>query len=245
MDNKNRLKVFETEIGTIKNKNIKKFAKLLIENADDWFFKLPASTSGKYHPEYANVAGGLLLHTKAVILILNEIIETEVFSFSSDERDLLRVAALAHDIKKIGKGENEYTVKDHPHLAAMYVNSIYEANNKLLKKDEVDYICHAIEYHMGKWSKVDISQMSDGDKILHIADVLASRKMIEISFDRNEVKKTEPNLNEYIVDFGMHKGKHLNEIPFDYLQWCLDNVKKPIFISMVKKFIKENKKAHV
>lgn len=83
MDNKNRLKVFETEIGTIKNKNIKKFAKLLIENADDWFFKLPASTSGKYHPEYANVAGGLLLHTKAVILILNEIIETEVFSFSS------------------------------------------------------------------------------------------------------------------------------------------------------------------
>lgn len=242
MNKKERIKIFEKELDTINDKSLKNFAKILIENADDYFFKIAASTTGKNHPEYTCGVGGLLLHTKAVIIILNEILKTNMFSITEREQDLLRIAALAHDIKKIGDGKTGYTVKNHPYLATLYVTEIYEKNKSLLKSNDIAYINDAIASHMGQWGGNAPIPSTDSEKLLHISDVIASRKNIQVLFSEEETKKTIPNINEYVVDFGMHNGKHLNEIPKDYLEWAKENItKKPLFTSMLKLYLKEQK----
>ena len=84
---------------------------------------------------------------------------------------------------------------------------------------------------------------SEGEKLLHISDLLASRKEIDIEFSKEEKKAAMPSLDEYIVDFGMYNGKFLKEVPMSYLEWAVENVtKKPVFTSLAKQILKENEK---
>ena len=53
MTDKEKISKFSKEISHIKNPDVKKLIKEVLKNADDWFFIEPASSSGKYHPEFA------------------------------------------------------------------------------------------------------------------------------------------------------------------------------------------------
>ena len=44
---------FEKEIGWIHSEKIAKFTTYCVNNLPDYFFTVPASSSGKYHPSYA------------------------------------------------------------------------------------------------------------------------------------------------------------------------------------------------
>lgn len=44
---------FENEIAWIHSQDIQQFAKYCVDNLPDYFFTVPASSSGKYHPSYA------------------------------------------------------------------------------------------------------------------------------------------------------------------------------------------------
>ena len=48
-----KYKVFTKEISYIKNLKYKENAMKLIELLPDYFFEIPASSTGKYHPSYA------------------------------------------------------------------------------------------------------------------------------------------------------------------------------------------------
>ena len=62
---------FLKEIPLIQTDNIRQFLEYCIANLPDYFFHVAASSSGKYHPEYALGDGGLLRHTKAAVWIAN------------------------------------------------------------------------------------------------------------------------------------------------------------------------------
>lgn len=51
---------FTKEIGWIHSEKIAKFATYCVNNLPDYFFTVPASSSGKYHPSYALGDGGLV-----------------------------------------------------------------------------------------------------------------------------------------------------------------------------------------
>ena len=110
-----KIKMFINEIGDIKDANLKAFATELIANADDYFFVVPASSSGKYHPPFDLGDGGLVRHTRLVAYMAKSLAES--YCFSDYDTDCLIVAALAHDIKKQGNGDTGHTVWDHPILA--------------------------------------------------------------------------------------------------------------------------------
>ena len=94
---------------------------------------------------------------------------------------------------------------------------------------------------MGIWG--DIKPETEDEKLLHIADLLASRREIDIKFSEEEKKKTLPNIDDYVVDFGMYKGKLIKEVPIDYLKWGSENIKdNKIFKSLAKQILKENEK---
>lgn len=240
-----KIKMFINEIGDIKDADLKAFATELIANADDYFFVVPASSSGKYHPPFDLGDGGLVRHTRLVAYMAKSLAES--YCFSDYDTDCLIVAALAHDIKKQGNGDTGHTVWDHPILAMHYVQEIYGKTNFNVPADTIEKISNAVSSHMGKWGNEPRfckgntplpMPVTEFDKALQAADYVASRKeIIDFKFrDTEEVnivaqpKSVLPPVNEmslfelenYQMPFGKHKGKTLREVkPTGYLDWML------------------------
>lgn len=232
-------KIFDSVVCTIENKDIREFAKQCIETIPDYFWEVGASSTGKYHPQYALGELGLARHTCALVRILNHILNVESFgkNFSQREKDLMRVAGLMHDSRKSGDDEgyskNKYTNFDHPILAA---NVIREIDSDLITPDEKEFIANIIEAHMGQWNKDRKSDIvlplpkNKYQTLLHLADYLASRKDLEVLFTEEFTKVVEPvDVNEYRLDFGKYNGKTLIEISDidpGYIRWAKENLNR-------------------
>lgn len=129
-----------------------------------------ASSSGKYHPQFAQGKKGLSRHTKAVISFAADICE----AFPELNKDTMIIAALMHDMCKYKEGA-KHTNKEHA-----------QTISNLLKKEGLDDESRMTLTHMGRWDK-DVGAPSKFDeKMLHLADYLASRTWIDIDFDEND-----------------------------------------------------------
>jgi len=220
--------IFDEILETFENEDIKEFAKKCIDKAPKYFWEVPASSTFKYHPDFAReVPLGLAKHTVAVCRYLNYILEPECVKdqYTSRERDLLRVSAIVHDMWKSGNQEDyersKWTRFDHPLISARH---IYNMDG--LSEPERRFIGLAVSSHMGQWNtdkrNPDTTLPKPKDKyqiILHIADYLASRKDIEMKFSQEQDIKEKPAENyddldpkTWAIDFGKHKGKTLAEI---------------------------------
>lgn len=219
MNSSERIETFQRELSYIADNKLKEFAKIILENADDYFFTVPASSSGKYHPDFARGNGGLVRHTRAVTYFLNELIRPniEFKDITRREGDLLIIAAIAHDIKKQGNNTG-HTVNEHPLLGAEYVKKMWKEYGKdLLTKDDVDYIYAAVRSHMGPWCDVPPTELPE--ILLFYADYIASRKEIEgLTFisndDHSEAEAYEApvyTIDGYKFDFGKTKGMTIEE----------------------------------
>lgn len=182
-----KIEVFEEELNYIKNKRILDNAKTLINNLPDYFFEVGATSSGKYHPDYALGEGGLVRHTKAAVYFLKTFLNHPLVDyFTSDEEDLLVLALLLHDGYK--REDNlESTVFDHPMIAT---NKILEVREDLtLTDEELKIVIEVIGSHMGPWNiSKDSKTVLEIPKnkyqlVVHFSDYFASRKEIEIKFD--------------------------------------------------------------
>lgn len=228
-----RLKFFVNELDEIKDKKKREFAEDLIANADEYFFTIAASTSGKYHPQFDLGDGGLVRHTRCVAFFA--LCEAESRCFSDEDRDLIIISALAHDMKKLGDGRGKHTVPDHPKWAAEYVWERYEAT-KLLTKKEAMKVQAAVYAHMGKWGAEDGMPMPNNEfeKSLQSADYIASRKEL-LGFDFKPTEKVviveeQKAPGDFMIDFGKKSGKTIKEIYQEeegnlsrgYLMWMLN-----------------------
>ena len=242
--------IFNEVLETFENNDIKDFAIKVIDNAPEYWHSVAASSSGKYHPQYALGNGGLVRHTLALVRILNHMFNVESVSnqFTSRERDLLRVAGIAHDMMKSGTQEDyeksKWTKFDHPLLAAKMVY-----NMDGLTQGERKFIAMAISSHMGQWNtdkRSDIILPTPTDKyqiILHLADYLASRKDIEIKFDNLPEAEPQPlpDINTWVVKFGKYKDAGLTipelaEKDPRYFQWLKENVSIEPAKSLIKSY---------
>lgn len=191
MKAEDKVKKFENELVFIKNEDIKKYVKIALENVPDYFFSVPASSTGRYHPSYALGEGGLYRHTKACIKIAVELFRLEMFNyFNNDEKDIILASLILHDTRKSGDIQEKYTRVDHPILAKMAIENDEKLQNARIISDEYQQnILENISKHMGQW----ISDPHSGEIVLekpktkmqnfvHLIDYLASRKFIEINF---------------------------------------------------------------
>lgn len=184
--------IFENVLENIKSDDIKEYAKNCIETIPEYFYEVPASSTGKYHSAYTVTRHGLLKHTIAVCKILNYILSLDCFNFdlTQRERELMLVAAIMHDSRKSGSQEeydsNPATCFEHPLLAAEVVRGVDG-----LCDDEKEVVAKIIETHMGQWVTSKYSEKVlpkiDNDnklqKLVHLADYLASRKDIEVKIE--------------------------------------------------------------
>ena len=189
----NKVDVFKKELSYVKNKKYVDCAKNMIELLPDYFFSIPASSTGKYHPGFAQGEGGLVRHTKVAVRMCYELSNNNSIghSFTSDEKDLMLIALIMHDGAKSGIPKEKYTRVDHPLIIS---NLIRENKSKIgLSDTEVDFVCSVIETHMGEWNKdfngneVLPVPKNKYQRFVHMCDFLASKKFIDVPFSDNEI----------------------------------------------------------
>lgn len=189
--------IFRDELSLIENRDIKDILNESLQYIPDYFWIVPASSSGKYHPKSSLGIGGLVRHTKAVFNISEEILSHPTYTqFSDLEKDTIRAAILLHDTCKQGAKESAgHTLPEHPLLVgeALYPLDLVVSSMKLKDEDRVSrierlwgIICDLIETHMGVWNtdkdgRIIMDEPHTNAQLhVHISDYLASRKIIEV-----------------------------------------------------------------
>jgi len=183
---------FKKELRFIKNEKIRNSCKTMIDLLPDYFFQIPASSTGKYHPEFSLGERGLVRHVKAAVKIAKDLLDNPSIGdkYTDDEKDLMIMTLILHDGLKSGLNHSKYTEFNHPTLIKNY---IMENKDKLeLTDSELKFVCKAIESHMGPWNtdyngnEVLPKPKTKYENFVHMCDYLASRKYLNILFDSND-----------------------------------------------------------
>lgn len=175
------------ELDLIKTPAIRTLVENCLKEVPAYFWTMPASTTGKYHPEYTLGEGGLVRHTKAAVMIANELLRLDIFKALVGQSDEIYAALILHDTVKKGMDGSAYTTTDHPLQASKLVQ--YVADKTYCNHPSVVTIRRLIETHMGQWT-TDY----DGNEVLpkprtsiqmfvHLCDYLASRKFINVDVE--------------------------------------------------------------
>lgn len=185
--------MFKTEISYIKNPKYRENAEIIMELLPDYFYEIPAASTGKYHPAYAQGEGGLVRHTKSAVRIAKTILDNEIIGapFKPEEKDLMILGLMIHDGLKCGLVKEKYTKVDHPILISNYLK---DNKDKLsFTENELKFICNIVETHMGaftrdfKGNEVLERPVNKYQKFVHMCDDLSSKKFLNINFDNNEI----------------------------------------------------------
>jgi hypothetical protein len=180
--------MFDKEINYIKSEQIKTYLVKALEVLPEYFYKIPASSSGKYHPKYTLGEGGLVRHTRAAVGIAKELFRLENYTFSDYEKDMIIVSLLLHDGCKRGVEFSDVTLYEHPRIVVELLKKNEDLRN-ILSSDDLDVIYGNILSHMGQWNKDETGKKilpkpkTKMQKFVHLCDYLASRKNLEYNFN--------------------------------------------------------------
>ena len=191
-----KIEVYKKEINYVKDASRRKDLKTLISLLPDYFFEIPASSTGKYHPSFALGEGGLVRHTKVAVRIAYELLQNNTvgMKFTDKDKDLIIMALTLHDGLKSGTEHSKYTKFDHPLLVS---KMIMENTDKLsLDIDDIRKMCSMIESHMGEWTydsyqkkEVLPKPKTAEQRFVHMCDFLASRKFLDVKFKKNDIEE--------------------------------------------------------
>lgn len=189
----NKLEVFNNELSHISDAELKAAVEGYFENAvPDYFWTIPASTTGKYHPDQDAGEQGLVRHSRMVTQVAISLMMLEMWQSLKPIENEIYVACLIHDTWKLGKAKEyvegkTYTAHDHPlyasHAFYEYINSLPDATPELKVKCQT--ICQCVETHMGQWNVPKYGKacvlkkpQTPAQKFVHLCDYIASRNFI-------------------------------------------------------------------
>lgn len=178
---------FEKEISLIEDLDIRDIAEQGVKLIPDYFYHVPASSSGKYHPSYTVGNEGLYRHVKAAVSIAKMLFN--IHDFTPIEKDIIIASLILHDGWKQGlDGSGGKTLHAHPVIATEVLFENIELDNSDKKGLALETICSNIASHMGQWNTSDRDStvlplpITPTQKFVHMCDYLASRKPLEYNF---------------------------------------------------------------
>ena len=180
MDYRN-VNVFSRELNLIMDEDLRMIVKTFLdERTPDYFWTDGASSSGKFHPDFAHGIGGLVRHTKAVVMFAEELLRMSSYSYMTDAcKDYTIVACILHDTFKYGF-DNEIQKEEYKEHARNAGNA-FKAYCEECGYAVSPFLIEAMFAHMGQWSthKED-RPFTPIDRCVHLADYMASRAFIDI-----------------------------------------------------------------
>ena len=198
------VKYLADEIHAIKDFHLQNLVgSYLITFTPDYFWSIGASSTGRYHPAFSQNEGGLVRHTKAVVMFANELLRMAPYcELTVDEQDAIIAACIIHDTCKYGAldyDKSEY--KNHAFAASEAFKNYYEQYGKdyEVSKEVISNICHAVCTHMGHWAERPEERPSTIiDQCVHEADYIASRNFISIPNVEESWTKADKEIKEDI-----------------------------------------------
>ena len=189
----NKIEYFNKEYSYIKDNKKREDVKYLVNKLPDYFFEIPASSTGKYHPSFASSENGLVKHTKVAVRIAKELLDNPgLNNFKDNEKDIIIMAIILHDGCKSGIVKENYTRFDHPLIVSQFIKE--NRSSLSLNDEEMELLIRVISSHMGIWNKD-----YNGNEILpipkdkyqrfvHMCDYLSSKKFLDVKFDGIDIK---------------------------------------------------------
>ncbi len=172
--------LFDNVLNNITNEAIRKFTINVLDACDPILEKIPASTSGKYHPEECCREGGLVIHILRACFFGNMLINSMNLDKNDIKGDIILSSLLLHDIAKKEKYKNYQEYDFHPVNAARHVE-VFKGN---LNETYFKLIQECIKHHMGPFMgntyKKSLSKYNILELIVYQSDYLASKKEIDI-----------------------------------------------------------------
>ena len=186
-----REEMFLDELSYIRDDELSNCLLNIINMLPDYWLEEAASSTGKYHPEYALGNGGLLRHSKAAMRIGYELLSNPAIGdkYTSREKDLMLMALLVHDGLKLGIPKEKYTRFDHPILMGKFI--LDNKDEIGLSLEDAEFMNSVIKTHMGPWTtdyngnEVLEKPKTKYQNFVHMCDFLASRKCLLVPFDEN------------------------------------------------------------
>lgn len=170
----------------INDSDLREFALYLTDEIPEYFWTIPASSSGKYHPITDLGEGGLVRHSLMVARIALDLFNTTINVTILDMKDEIIFACLFHDCCKNGLKNSGHTEHTHPLIATEFIEKIYNHYVISFETDlsmvKVENINEMIVSHMGKWttskySNVELPAPIFTEEIfVHQCDYIASRR---------------------------------------------------------------------
>lgn len=243
--------VFKELLDRFETEEILLYCEDMIENIPDYIFTMPSSTSGKFHNATQCQPHGQIYHIIMFGAIMNYRLALKCNKEKFNNpiiRDAMRCVPIFHDAVKCGWNGSQYTVHDHPMLAGTWVRETKV--NHDIDDDIKEMIARMCERHSGEWtsskrSKVVLPEPETEMEILvHECDILSSRADIDMRPSDylksifGEEKIELPNLDDYIISFGKHKGEKLIDVfrtDHDYCMWLKENSYQREIVDMIKK----------
>ena len=158
----------------------------------DYFWVIPASSTGKYHPDQDAGVGGLVRHSRMITEVAIALMNLEMWSSLKPYEDEIYVACLIHDTWKLGDGVTKYVEGktyskfEHPVVASRkfyeYIQNYPEVTDKM--KKQCLTICQCVETHMGQWNTNKHSRVvlkkpaTPVQKFVHMCDFIAAKNFI-------------------------------------------------------------------
>lgn len=172
----------DEELAQIQDPSIRLFVTKALERVPSYFWHVPASASGRFHPLDTLGEGGLVLHTRRAVYLATEI--AKVFKIDGAKLDVLRAAAILHDSFKNGLVDEDRTEADHPLIVR------HQLKDLASETPYFDEIMNAIECHQGLWGPQPLRMPKKPlEWSLHIADFIASRTAVYLYFSGYEPKE--------------------------------------------------------
>ena len=175
------IKLFEREINLIMDEELRMAVKSYMdEETPDYFWTDGASSSGKYHPKFSQGMGGLVRHTKAVVMFAEELLRMSSYAYMKDEyKDYVIAACILHDTCKYGIGE--FDKAEYKNHAANAAKAFAEYAEQVMDYKPSEFLLNAIRSHMGQWStEKEDRPFTAIDRCVHMADYMARRSFIDI-----------------------------------------------------------------
>ena len=117
--------VLNCELKYIKDERIRTSCEIILDLLPEYFYEIPASSTGKYHPDFSLGDGGLVRHVKVAVRIAKELLDNPCIGekYSQNEKDMMIFTLILHDGLKSGLTHEKYTRADHPTLIKEFVRN--------------------------------------------------------------------------------------------------------------------------